>query len=165
VEASAIAGWSDFLMAAAGAVGALAGLVFVSLSINLSRIIEQPGVAGRAAETIILLAGTLAGILVSLIPHLSPAHLGLALSGVAIPTWFIPMAMQYRAFRARIYYRRSFAVLRGVTYQVASLPGVLSCLALGGLIRGGIAWFAVGVVMSILVAVLNAWVLLVEIVR
>ena len=76
MEASAIASWSDFFVAGAGAASALAGLVFVSLSINLARIIELPGVSGRAAETIILLAGTLAGTLVWLIPHLSPERLG-----------------------------------------------------------------------------------------
>jgi type IV secretory pathway TrbD component len=165
METSAIAGWSEFLVAAAGAVGALAGLLFVSLSINLARIIEAPGISGRAAETIILLAGTLAGILVLLMPHLSPAHLGMALATVAVPTWFIPMAIQFRVLRERKYYRRSYEVSRVVLYQVAALPGVLACVALGGFIPGGIAWFAVGVILSMLVAVLNAWVLLVEILR
>ena len=49
-------GWSNFLVAVAGAAGALAGRVFVSLSINLARILALPGVTGRAAETLILLA-------------------------------------------------------------------------------------------------------------
>jgi hypothetical protein len=37
--------------------------------------------------------------------------------------------------------------------------------ALGGFIPGGIARFAVGVILLMLAAVLNAWVLLVEILR
>jgi len=53
VEGSA--GWTDFLVAAAGATGALVGLVFVGLSINLTRILALPGVSGRAAETVLLI--------------------------------------------------------------------------------------------------------------
>jgi hypothetical protein len=87
MESSAIADWSDFFVTAAGAASALAGLVFVSLSINLARIIELPGVAGRAAETIILLAGTLAGTLLALIPHLSPERLGAILLVVTLSNW------------------------------------------------------------------------------
>jgi hypothetical protein len=59
METSAITGWPEFLVAAAGAVGALAGLLFVSLSINVARIIETPAVSGRAAETAVLNAWVL----------------------------------------------------------------------------------------------------------
>jgi len=58
--------WSEFLVAIAGASSALTGLVFVALSINLARIIELPGVSGRAAETLIVLAGALIGSLAAL---------------------------------------------------------------------------------------------------
>jgi hypothetical protein len=165
MEPSAIADWSNFLVTAAGAASALAGLVFVSLSINLARIIELPGVAGRAAETIILLAGTLAGTLLALIPHLSPERLGAILLVVTLSTWLGPILIQARSVRAHTYHRPSLAILRAVLHQAATLPGVLAGLSLCGLISGGIAWFAAGVIACMLVAIFNAWILLVEILR
>jgi modulator of FtsH protease len=165
MESSVIAGWTDFFIAAAGALGALVGLVFVSLSINLARIIELPGLAGRAGETMILLTGTLVGILVSLMPHLSAMHLGLTLSVVTLTTWIAPTVIQFRTIKSRAYYRLSHEITRALLHQSATLPGLLSALALCGLFPGGIAWFAMGVIMAIIVAVMNAWVLLVEILR
>ena len=108
----AVAGWSDFLTAVATTAGALVGLVFVALSINLARIIALPEVAGRAAETIILLSGTLAETLIALVPHLSRVQLGWALLLVALLTWAMPVIIQLRAALAHTVYRRSLAVLR-----------------------------------------------------
>jgi hypothetical protein len=165
MELSPIAGWSEFFTAAAGAAAGLAGLVFVSLSINLTRILETPLIVGRAAETMLLLAGALGGTLVCLVPHLSALRLGLFLGAVAGPTWALPMLIQWRAFRSGKYFRLSYEVLRAVCFQVAALPGVLAALSLCGLLPGGIGWYAAGVILSFLVAILNAWVLLIEILR
>jgi hypothetical protein len=165
MELSPITGWTEFFTAAVGAVAALAGLVFVALSINLARILETPAVVGRAAETMLLLAGALAGTLVCLIPHLTALKLALLLGLFAVPTWFLPMILQWRVYRAKKYYRLSYEVGRAINHQVATLPGVLAVLSLCGLIPGGIGWYAIGVILSIIIAILNAWVLLVEILR
>jgi len=53
--------WHDFLLAQAGAAGGLTGLVFVGVSINLEKILSDPtsGLAGRAAEALVLLVAVL----------------------------------------------------------------------------------------------------------
>ena len=53
--------WHDFFLAQAGAAGVLTGLVFVGVSINLQKIVSDPssGLAGRAAEALILLVAVL----------------------------------------------------------------------------------------------------------
>jgi hypothetical protein len=67
-------------VASAGTPGALAGLVFVGLSITLGRILQLPGIPGRAGETILLLAAALVGTLLARVAlcALSDGHAGAA---------------------------------------------------------------------------------------
>jgi hypothetical protein len=95
------AGWSDFFVASAGATAALAGLVFVALSINLGKILALGGVTERAGETILLLASGLIGSLAALIPHETPSQLGLWLLLLWGPTWMVPTIIQIRDFAKR----------------------------------------------------------------
>ena len=75
------------------------------------------------------------------------------------------MVIQTRAVRAHAYRSPWPIVLRVVLHQAATLPGIVAGASLCGLLPGGVGWFAVGVLASILVAMVNAWVLLVEILR
>jgi len=158
-------GWANFLVAAAGAAAALVGLVFVALSINLARILELPGVAGRAAETILLLASALAGSMLLLIPGLTSSQYGYLLVMLWLPTWGMPTAIQVQAMRRRQYYRFKHAIVRFLLHHAATLPLLLAGLSLQGYVAGGLLWFAVALLFSLIVALFNAWVLLVEILR
>jgi modulator of FtsH protease len=157
--------WGDFLEVAAGADGALAGLLFVALSINLDRIVKLPGLAGRAGETLLLLAGSLVMTLVALIPHESLRLAGVLVLLVGLVVWGVPTVLQIRAWDRRRYYTRGIAVVRFLSYQVATLPAVIAGLAVLGLVPGGLHWLGAFVVLALVVAMTNAWVLLVEIVR
>jgi hypothetical protein len=161
----AIADWSNFMVAGAGAAAALAGLLFVAISINLQRIVDLPGVAGRAGETIITLGATLAVTLAALMPHLSDARLGVVIGVIMIPAWAAPIAIQITSLRHRAFYRHSHEAIRAALHQLATLPGVIASLALYTLHPTGMTWLALGVIASMLVAIGNAWIFLVEIVR
>jgi hypothetical protein len=52
-------GWGELFLAEAGASAALAGLLFVAISINLTKILEVRGLVGRAGEAIVLLVAVL----------------------------------------------------------------------------------------------------------
>jgi hypothetical protein len=112
-----------------------------------------------------MLSATLSETLASLIPKLSATQLGLALAIISVPAWMAPIVIQIESIRARTYIRPSYAIIRALLHQLATLPGVLAAISLWGLLQGGMLWLSVGVVVSMLVAICNAWVLLVEILR
>lgn len=64
-------GWENFFIAEVGASAALAGLIFVGVSINLNRILSLPRLPDRALEAVSLLLTVLASSLRDLLLHQS----------------------------------------------------------------------------------------------
>jgi len=154
--------WTDLFVAVAGASAALAGLLFVAVSINLERIVGEEGLTERALEAVLMLVGVLVMAIIGLIPGQSRGVLGAEL--------FVTAGAL------------AFAVLRpirvvpenGPRYYVASrwalrLAGTVPLIIGAGSVMngdgGGLYWVVAGMVFAILAAVANAWVLLVEILR
>ncbi len=119
---TALSGWENFFIAAAGAAGALAGLVFVALSINLAKILESKETTGRAAETMLMLGAALFGALLSLLPGRSVTSVGAVALCIWLPILAFPLRAQIRLARAHNYYRWSFFIVRVTLHQVATLP-------------------------------------------
>src|SRR5829696_4101471 len=162
--------WHDFFLAQAGAAGVLTGLVFVGTSINLQKILSQPGsgLPGRAAEALILLVAVLTASVLVLVPGQGPVMIGAEVLVVGLATWGWVVGIQllrlrsWRAMRADL--RQAF-VLRVALGQIATLPLVVAGIAVlaGGL--GGLYRLVAGMVFSILVALFEAWGVLLEINR
>jgi hypothetical protein len=162
--------WHDFLLAQAGAAGVLTGLVFVAVSINLQEIVSDPdsGLAGRAAEALVLLVGVLTASVLLLVPGQGQVMVGAEVLVVGLSTWGSVVAIQLlrlRSWGTMMPDLRRVFVLRAALGQIATLPLVVAGIAVlvGGL--GGLYWFVAGTILSILVALFEAWVLLVEIHR
>jgi hypothetical protein len=156
--------WSDLFVGAAGASAALAGLVFVAVSINLERILSFKGLPERALETLALLLGVTVVSILGLIPGQSTTALGLELLGQSL-VWIAFIAPAVAKTLPGPDDPRGWFVSRIGLVAAGLVPLVIggaSVLAESG---GGLYWTAGGIIASLVCGVANAWVLLVEILR
>jgi hypothetical protein len=164
MESRAIAEWKDFFVAVSSVAASFAGLLFVGLSINLTRILGTPGVPARAGETLIFLGGVLVSSLLGLIPQ-PPIAFGLELLCVGCFVWGVATFLHVRALRRHEYDTVAHGLQRVTYSQVAALPLVIGAASF--LLRegGGLYWLAPALILPLLASMVNAWVLLVEIMR
>ena len=149
--------WTDFFVAAAGAGAALAGLVFVAVSINVERILQFKGLPERALATVLMLLSVVLISLLGLIPEQTSTALGLELLALSL----VLGGLIFRLSSPR----RAEHASHGLLIALGTAPllvGPVSLLAESG---GGLYWIAAGIVLAMSGAVANAWVLLIEILR
>jgi modulator of FtsH protease len=155
--------WSDLFVASAGAAAALTGLLFVAVSINLDRVLGVAGLPERALETLLLLLGVLVVSLMCLAPGESQDALGwqLLVQGALWSAVIGRIALRGRPATVNpvLYAQRLVLVALGT---VPFLIGGISVLEGSG---GGLYWTLAGIIGAIFAAVINAWVLLIEIRR
>jgi len=155
--------WSDLFVATAGASAALAGLLFVAVSVNVDRILAVKGLPERGLETIVLLLGVLLVSIVGLIPGQDEVALGLELLLVGLALGAVvgrlPTVSQTVAVPS------GWILARWAMRALAVVPLVLGGVTVLAEAGGGLYWVVGGIVFAIVAAVANAWVLLVEILR
>jgi hypothetical protein len=156
--------WTDFFVAGAGASAALAGLVFVAVSINVERILQFKGLPERALATVLLLLCVVLVSLIALIPGQDRVALAteLVAAGLVFMTvtlWLTSPGKADHETTAR------HVASNWLLIAVGTIPFVVGALSLFADAGGGLYWVAAGVVLATAGAVMNAWVLLVEILR
>lgn len=154
--------WTDFFVAAAGASAALAGLVFVAVSINIDRILKMQGVPERALETVLTLLGVVLVSLVMLMPGVGIETLGALL--LLLSLTLIAVAFQING-STRAPADGEPHASRHLLRAMATVPVLAGALSLLTETGGGLYWIGAAVLLGTLAAVINAWVLLVEILR
>ncbi len=157
--------WDNFFTAEVGAAAALAGLIFVGISINLQRIVQLPMVANRALQSLLVLLSLLGIESLLLVPGPSPSVQGVSVAGIAIATGLALNLLERRSWRE--VEPRFRAVLRNHTVEI-QLPWVL--VLLGGIAlltnsTGALYWFVPATLGGFLIAVVEAWIITVEILR
>jgi modulator of FtsH protease len=157
--------WSNFLVAVAGAAAALTGLIFVSISINLSKILEIPGLTIRASEALIILLSTLLISIVALAPNQLEKALGLEILLMGALSWVKITYGHSQSYSVGLQVPMGYFVLRVVLFQFALLPFLIAGLSFLFGWHGAMYWLVPGCVFSFAAGAQSAWVLLIEIVR
>ena len=160
--------WHDYFLAQAGAAGVLTGLVFVAVSINLQQIVSDPGsgLPGRAAEALILLVAVLTASVLLLVPGQ-----GQLMVGVEVLVWARHLGVgrgHSGAAAAELGYYEArpapaFRVHSAVSDRHATVGGRRHRRDGSGV--RGLYWLVAGMIFATIVALFEAWVLLVEIDR
>jgi hypothetical protein len=157
--------WESLFVAEAGVAAVLAGLLFVAVSINLAEVLQRPGLPGRAAEAVGLLVAVLVACTLGLVPGQSRTVLGAELLATGLLSCSIQFGIHLHAARHHVGPSTAALIGRIALAQAAvlSMPiaGISVLLGAGG----GLYWLVPAVTLSVVVAVLDAWVLLIEIQR
>lgn len=157
--------WEAFYAAQLGAAAALGGLVFVGLSLHLKKILSYAWLPGRALLALMVLMAILVISSFMLMPGQSLTALGLEIAAVGVLLFFVGSGMEIYALRkVNLQNRRPF-IGNLVLPEIGILPFIVRGVLLLFGIESGFYWIAAGVIVSFIKAVIDAWVLLVEINR
>ena len=157
--------WSDLFVASAGASAALAGLVFVAVSINIERILKFEELPARAQMTVLLLLSVLLVSIIGLIPGQSSTALGAELLGVGLAFGAAIAVLSKRGISRTAVVPGSVLLSRQLLTAAGTLPFVIGAVSVLAEAGGGLYWTVGGMVFAIMAGVANAWALLVEILR
>lgn len=159
-------GWESFFGAQVGASAALAGLIFVGISINLTRILSLPGaISNRGLQSLALLMAILVVSSLMLLPGQPLTAAGVEALLVALAAWGIVTLIDIRARHSIPEgFGRTFA-LNTVLNQIAGLLYVAGGILVIAQGAAGLYWLAAAILFAYIKAIEDAWVLLVEINR
>lgn len=157
--------WENFFVAEVGASAALAGLVFVGVSINMTRILALPALPERAAQALTLLFSILIVSSVLLVPGQALWVVGVELVGIGMVIWYAAARVAFRSVHmVDPQYRRTVVLETGVVeFATLLYPAAGLVLFFWGTV--GFYLLVPAFLASFIVAIIDSWVLLVEINR
>lgn len=156
--------WHDFFVATVGSAAALTGLIFVSVSINITRIISFPKLPERAMLSIILLLNILVISCLMLIPSQPILWTGVEVLSISLCVYSFVTRMDIGIYKKSGEYKKQYLISL-IYNQVSLLPYVAAGVTILIFKANGIYWLVPGIIISFIKSVIDAWVLLVEINR
>lgn len=157
--------WDNFLVAQVGASAALLGLLFVGVSLNLTKILSISYLPDRSLAAMVLLFAILLVSSLLLIPDQPAMVVGLEVLGVGVAVWLSSTVLAVRGWQALSKDRKANFFFNFVFLQAATLPYIVAGLMLLAAELAGMYWLSAAIVVSLAKALTDAWVLLIEINR
>jgi len=155
--------WHELFVMVGGATAALAGLIFVAVSLNHEDILKIPALPALAARTLSILIALVLFSMVGLVPGQPRVVFGLEVLviGVGLAAIVLGTTLRNLGTSRKARWRVSL-----VGYAlVSSVPGVIAGVSLVLGAGGGLYWLVGEFIAGIVVAVYNGWILLIEIRR
>ncbi len=157
--------WHDFFVATVGASAALGGLIIVAMSVNIARIITIESMPSRAASTI----GSLVLVVVvgsaALIPDQPALALGIEVLVFSAIGAGLAVDSIVKMYRVRSQAPAGMTLAKSAVEAAKIAPFLIGGVMLAFALPGAAYWIAAGILLVFVGSVLNAWVLLVEILR
>ena len=168
-------GWENFFMAEAGASAALAGLIFVGISMNLEKIMANqlfkrflPPIALMA---LMVLIEVLVISSLMLIPGQPLRAQGIEVGCIGLLCWIAMTGLAtFQTLQARQQTARAYSAWYAVASylllgQIPTVPFVIAGILLLLQIESGVYWMVPGILSALPFALYIAWVLGIEIRR
>ena len=158
--------WSNFYIASAGAAAALAGLVIVSVSVNISHILKYNHLPMRAAAAISSLVLILVSSLVGLFYGITTRNFGLIVILATLLTCIFGLKVLANIL-SKNYYKIGLKekIFQITITQLGLLMFLVSGILLTTNVSTGFTLLAFSTLIVFISSMINAWVLLVEILR
>lgn len=155
--------WHELFVMAGGATAALAGLIFVAVSLNHEDILKIPALPALAARTLSILISLLLFCLFGLTPGQSRLAFGIEVAVIAGALALIVMGTTLRNIGGSEMVRWRLSLI-GLALA-SSLPAVIAGVSIIVGQGGGIYWLLAEFVTGIVVSAYYGWILLIEIRR
>ena len=157
--------WHDFFVATAGAAAALAGLIFVAISISLNRVLEFEALPYKAVISLLMLMAILVVSIVGLVPIQTAKILGWEISAVGFAILFLTIRASLKVFSLTEKEYKQQQLGNIVIDQLCIWPYLLGGIHILLAGEAGLYWVVPAIILSFIKSVFNAWVLLIEIHR
>jgi hypothetical protein len=157
--------WQGFFSAQLGAAATLSGLILVCVSINLSKILSTPRLPNRAFAALLLLVAVLIVSSLLLVPGQPLRLLGMEVLITGLLAWTTVTVIDVRTLQGAEGRYRRLTLVQMVMDQLALVPYLIAGVAI--ILQGlaGLYWLVPATLFSFAKAILDSWVLLVEIDR
>lgn len=165
MENSWLQDWTNLYVGMLGAASALTGLLFVSISVNLDRVVKMGGVPERGRETLVLMLSVIIVSIHVLTPQSRDSFGTNVLTQSVLQIACLTVLQFRRVTRTEGRFRGHDLLLNTVTNQLPAFLMLAGAVVILQNDDGSMGWLTASLIAAVIAYFSNAWILLVEILR